>query len=132
MMETQKIDAIYFRLHRKPWCFAVRRKLQSGHDDFEFVKVSSLPELLTNLFALLNAVCSDFVARLEKLDKERMKISSHRTVPYFDANHAPKWRKCFPVTIGRFEARAISVLACRAARVDHESINSPLLSVLDE
>lgn len=131
-MKNAKIDTIYISLIRKPWCFAVRRKLQSGHDDFELVKVSSLPDLLTDLFALLNSVCPDFVNRLDRLDNEQLKKSSHRTVRYFDAHHAPKWRKCLPATIGLNEARAITGLACDAASVDHKSISSRLILVLDE
>ena len=131
-MKNETIDTIYFTLLRKPWCLAVRRKPQSGHDDFEFVKASSLPDLLIDLFTLLNSVCPDFVDRLDRLDNERLKKSSHRTVQYFVAHYAPKWRQCLPATIGRHEARTIAGLACDAARVRHKSINSPLILVLDE
>lgn len=131
-MKNETINTIYFTLLRKPWCFAIHHKLQSGHDDFELVKDSSLPDLLADLFVLLNSACPDFVDRLDRLDNERLKKSSHRTVRYFVAHHAPKWRQCLPATISRFEARAIAGLACDAARVGHKSINSPLISVLDE
>lgn len=131
-MENAKIETIYFSIIRKPWCFAVRRKLKSGHNDFRLVEVSSLPDLLTDCFTLLDGVCADFVDRLDRLDNERLKKSSHRTVRYFDARHAPKWRQCLPATIGRHEVRAIMGLACDAARVSHKSINSPLISVLYE
>lgn len=129
-MKTAKVDAIYFTLMRKPWCFAVRRKLQPSHDDFELIQASSLPDLLTDLFTILSDVCPDFVDRLDCLDSERLKKSSQRSIRYFDANHVPNWRQCLPATIGRDEARAIAGLACDAARIDHKSINLPLLLVL--
>lgn len=131
-MKNARIDTIYISLIRKPWCFAVRRKLQSDHFNFEVVKVSSLPDLLTELLGLLNCECPNFVDSLDRLDNEQLKKSSHRTVPYFDADHAPKWRQCLPATIGLNEARAIAGLACDAAGVGHKSINLRLHLVLDE
>lgn len=130
-MKSARVDAIYISIMRQPWCFAVCRKLQSGHHNFELFKPSSLPDLLSVLFTLLNSECPDFVARLDSLDNERMEKSSHRTVRYFDAHYAPNWRQCFPDTIGRNEARAIAGLACAAARVGKHSINLSLKSVLD-
>lgn len=129
-MENGKIDAIYFTLRRKPWCLAVRRKLQPGRDDFEFLEASSLPNLLVELLTILSSVHPEFIARLETLDLERIKKSSHRIVRYFDADYAPEWRKCLPETIGTFEAAEIAALACNAAGVRHKSISERLISVL--
>lgn len=127
------VDAIYISLmRRQPLCFAVRRKLQSGNYDFQLVKASSLPELLIELLTLLDGVCPDFVDRLDSLDNERINKSAHRTLRYFDAQHAPQWRLCLPSTIGRNEARAIAALACDAARVGQRSINLSLQQALED
>ena len=131
-MKNAKIHAIHISLQRKPWRFAVHRKLHSGHDDFQLIQNSSLPKLLTNLLAILNATSPDFIERIVRIDNERLQKSPHRSVNYFDGNHVPNWRKCLPATIGTNEASAIAALACSAARVEIKSIFERLSTVLQQ
>ena len=129
--ERGVIDAIYIGLFRRqPLRFVIHRKSILNHHDFEIVSASSLPDLLVRLLDCLSPINSDFIVKLDHLDNEGLKKSSHRTIRYFKAGFAPEWRQCLPQTIGPTEARAIFGLACDAAGIACRSINLSLANVL--